>query len=222
MGLKMKQVAALLQGSPRNWLAPPRGCHCSHSPPCLSCIPFHTAALAPSGCALGCQGRWSGWLKLVLSQAVLTFHRLSLQISPGFEVEQAAFPSFSIPNVHWSRVFTCKPYKCATAHSFTSLHFKRFPCILEEILPLGLSEKRWFFFFFIMLQFWSCMYVQQPSLVVACLSLVKKSMPCSVHVHNVRFQRLNAQTNKTSFHWNKGTSHIHARSWVSYLQLFPP
>lgn len=148
MGLKMKQVAALLQGSPRNWLAPPRGCHCSHSPPCLSCIPFHTAALAPSGCALGCQGRWSGWLKLVLSQAVLTFHRLSLQISPGFEVEQAAFPSFSIPNVHWSRVFTCKPYKCATAHSFTSLHFKRFPCILEEILPLGLSEKRWFFFFY--------------------------------------------------------------------------
>lgn len=47
------------------------------------------------------------------------------------------------------------------------------------------------------------MDVQQPSLAVACLSLVRKSMPCSVHAYNVRFQRLNAQKNKTSFHWNK-------------------
>ena len=118
MGLQRKQVVVLPQGSPRNWLAPPRGCHCSRSPPCLSCIPFHTAALAPSGCALWCKGRRSDWLKLVLSQAVLTFHRLSLQISPGFEVEQAAFPSFSIPNVHWSRVFTCESYKMCNSPFF--------------------------------------------------------------------------------------------------------
>jgi len=41
IGLKKKPVVVLLQGSPRNWLAPTRGCHCScsPSPPLLRTFP---------------------------------------------------------------------------------------------------------------------------------------------------------------------------------------
>lgn len=99
--------------------------------PFPSCIPLHTAApqLEHLLAALWGWARRAHWLELLLSQAAFSFPRLSPQISLGCEVEQAAFQSFSIPNVHWSRVFTCKPHKSCNSPFF-------YLCILEGFFTL--------------------------------------------------------------------------------------
>lgn len=104
MGLKRKQVVVLPQGSPEPALFP-RG---------LPLLLFHWLpvldAFPPSSTTPGCA-----------SQALRAFHSLSLQVSPAFEVEQAAFPRVGIPGVHWSTGFTCQPHKmCTTPFSYPS------------------------------------------------------------------------------------------------------
>lgn len=89
MGLKRKQVVVLPQGSPDLALL-------SKGFPLLPFPWLPVLDPFPPSSTPGCA-----------SQALRAFHRLSLQVSPAFEVEQSVFPRVSIPAVHPSRALTC-------------------------------------------------------------------------------------------------------------------
>lgn len=131
MGMQRQQVAVLLQEPPQKQL----GVVGAAVAALLPCSPCHAAALAPPALL--------GLAEAGVSRAGLTLHRLSVQPGPCLQVEQAV--PFQVSAFLLCSGVSFAPAnhtKRAPAPSFTSLHFKRFSCILEEILPL--PEKHFF------------------------------------------------------------------------------
>lgn len=63
---------------------------------------------------------------------------LSLQLSPEVEWSMLPFQVSAFLMCTGAGFSPVNHTKCATAHSFTSLHSTGFPCALEELLPLVL------------------------------------------------------------------------------------
>lgn len=109
--------------------------------------------------------------------------------------------------------------KPAPPHSLTPMRLKRLPCILEERVAHGFAWKTYFSIPLF------CVCVS----AVAALSRGLLELGEEIHGRAPGLYTMGhfkgstlSQITPVFTGTKKGTSHIHARSWVSYLQLFPP